>query len=79
MKIRNTWLYAVLSDKMKTKKSNYVLNPSLHWKPVQCSKQCCCSCMAELTEDKLGIMILYALKFVQFIVRDTSKKRITVV
>ena len=30
-------------------------------------------------EDKSGSMILYALKFIQFVVRDTNKKRITVV
>ena len=35
--------------------------------------------MPELTEDKLGCMILYALKFILFVFRDTSKKRITVV
>ena len=35
--------------------------------------------MPGLTEDKSGRMILYALKLIQFVVRDTSKKRITIV
>ena len=30
-------------------------------------------------EDKSGYMVLYALKLIQFVVGDTSKKRITVV
>ena len=38
-----------------------------------------CTCMPGLTEDKSGCMILYALKLIQFVVRDTSKDRITVV
>ena len=53
----------------------FVLNPSLHWKPVECSEQCCCTCMPGLMEDKSGCKILYALKLIQFVVRDTSKKR----
>ena len=32
--------------------SNFVLNPSPHWKPVECSQQCCCTCMPGLTKDK---------------------------
>ena len=40
------------------------------------SEQRCCTCMPRLTEDKLGCVILYALKLIQFVVRDTSKKRI---
>ena len=35
--------------------------------------------MPVITEDKSGCMILYALKFIQFVARDTSKKRVTVV
>ena len=35
--------------------------------------------MFELTEDMSGYVILYALKFIPFVVGDTSKKRITVV
>ena len=66
-------------DTLKTETSNFVLNPSLYWKPVECSQQCCYTCMPGLTEDKSGCMILYTLKPVQFVVRDTSKKRITVV
>ena len=30
--------------------------------------------MPGLTEDKLGCMILYALKLVQFVVREASKE-----
>ena len=50
----------------RDKQRNFVLNPSLHWKPVECSEQCCCTCMPRLTEDKSGCMILYGLKFIQF-------------
>ena len=71
--------HTVLIDTLKTETSNFVLNPSFHWKPVECFEQCCCTCMPELTEDKSGCMILYALKLIQFVVMDTSKKRITVV
>ena len=35
--------------------------------------------MPGLTEDKSGCMILYTLKFIQFVVRDTDEKRITAV
>ena len=52
---------------------------SLYWKLVECSEQCCCTCMPGLTEDKLGCIILHALKFIQFVVRDPSKKTIIVV
>ena len=34
--------------------------------------------MPGLTEDKSGCTILYALKLIQIVVRDSSKKRITV-
>ena len=37
---------------LKTETSNIVSNPSLHLKPVECSQQCCCTCMLGLTEDK---------------------------
>ena len=80
-KVRNIWWNTDLIDTLKTETSNFVLNPSLNWnwKPVECSEQCCCTCMPGLTEDKLGCMILYVLKFIQFVVRDTRKKRNTVV
>ena len=77
--VRNIRWYTVLIDTLKTETSNFVLNPSLHWKPVECSQQCCCTCMPGLTKDKSGCMILYALKLIQFVVRETSKERITVV
>ena len=77
-KVRNIRWRTVLIVTPKTETSNIVLNPSLHWKPVECSEQSCCTCMPGLTEDKSGCMILYALKLIQFVVRHTSKKRITV-
>ena len=66
-------------DILKTESSNFILNPSLHWKPVECSEQYCCTCLPGLVEGKSGCMILYALKLILFALRDTSKKRITVV
>ena len=78
-KVRNIWWHTVLIDTLKTETSNFVLKLSLHWKPVECSEQSCFTCMHGLTEDKSGCMILCALKLIQFVVRDTSKKRITVV
>ena len=74
-KVRNIrWhIVSVLIDSLKTETSNFALNPSLHLKPVECSEQCSCTCMPGLPEDKLGCMILYALKLIQFVVRDTSK------
>ena len=78
-KVRNIRWHTVLTDTLKAETSNFVLNHSLQWKPVECSGQCCCTCMPGLTEGKSGYMILYALKLLQYVVRDTSKKRITVV
>ena len=78
-KVRSIAWHTVLIDTLKTETSNFVLNPSLHWKPVEYSEQCCCTYMPGLMEDKSGCMILYALKLIQFVVRDTSKERITVV
>ena len=78
-KVRNVRWHTVLIDTLKTETSNCVLNASLHWKPVECSEQCCCTCMPGLTEDKSGCMVLCALKLIQFIVRDASKERISVV
>ena len=78
-KVRNIWWHNVLIDTLKTETSNFVLNPSLHWKPVECSAQCCCTCMPGFTENKEGCMILYALRRIEFVVRDISRKRITVV
>ena len=74
-KVPNIRWHTVLIDTLKTETSNFVLNPSLHWKPVECYEQCCFTCMPGLTED----MIVYVMKLIQFVVRDTSKKRITVV
>ena len=78
-KVRNIWWHTVLQYTLQTEASNFVLNPSLHWKPVGCSEQCYCTCMPGLTEDKSGCMILHALKLIQFVVKNTNKKRITVV
>ena len=58
----------------KVETGNLVLNPSHHWKPVECSEQCCCTCMPGLTKDKSGCMILYALRFVLFVVRDKKQE-----
>ena len=78
-KVRNISWHTVPIDTLKTETSNFVLNSSLHRKPVECSQHCCCTCMPGLMKDKSGCMILYALKLIQFVVRETSKERITVV
>ena len=65
--------HGVLRETLKVQASNFVLDPRFNWKPVECSKQCCSTHMPGLTEDYSGSMILYALKFIQFIVRETSK------
>ena len=57
----------------------FCIDPSLHWKPEESSEQCCCTYMPGLMEDKSGCMILYALKFFPFAVRDINMKRIAVV
>ena len=41
-KVRNKSWHAVLIDALKTETSNFVLNPSLHFKPVEGSEQSCC-------------------------------------
>ena len=79
MKVRNIRWHTVLIDTLKTETGNLVLNPSLHWKPVECSELCCSTYMPRLTKDKSCCMILHTLKLIQFVVRDTSKKRVTVV
>ena len=38
-KVRNKRWHTVLIDTLKTETSNFVLNPSLHWKPVECSQR----------------------------------------
>ena len=78
-KVRNIRWHTVLIDTLKTDKSNVVLNPSHHWKLVECSQQCCCTCIPGLTKEKSGCMILYVLKLIQFVVRETSKEIITIV
>ena len=78
-KVRSIRYHTVLVDTLKTETSNFVLDPSPHWKPVECFERCCCTCMPGLTEDKSSYMILCALKLIQFVIRDTSKKGITVV
>ena len=45
MKVRNIRWHTVLIGTLKTETSNFALYPSLHWKPVECSEQCCCTCM----------------------------------
>ena len=36
-KVRNIRWHTVLIDTLKIETSNFVLNPSLHWKAVECS------------------------------------------
>ena len=74
-RIRNTWWHTVPIDTPKIQTNNFEWNPSLQWEP----EHCYCTCMPGLTENKSGCMIFYALKLIQLVVRDTSKKRITVV
>ena len=38
-KVRKTWWHTVLIDTLKTETSNFALDPSLYWKPVECSEQ----------------------------------------
>ena len=38
-KVRNVRWHNILIDTLKTDTSNVVLNPSLHWKPVECFEQ----------------------------------------
>ena len=78
-KVRNIKWNTVLIDTLKTETSNIELNPRPNWKPVECCEQCCCTCIPGLTNCKSGCMILYAAKLIQFVARDTSKKRMTVV
>ena len=74
-------MVAYCSDRYtENRGKQFVLNPpSLHWKPVECSEQCCSTYMPGLRKGKSGCMIWYALKFIQFVFRDTSMKIITVV
>ena len=41
---------------------------------MECSEQCCCTCMPGLMEDKLACMSLYALKLIQFVVRNIGQQ-----
>ena len=74
-KARNIRWHTVLIDTLKTETSNFVLNPRFLWKPVECPEQRCCTDMPGLTD----CMFLHALRHIQFVVRDTSKKIITIV
>ena len=38
-KVRKIWWHTVLTNASKTETSNFVLNLSLHWKPVECFEQ----------------------------------------
>ena len=78
-KVRNTWWHTVLIGTLKTETSSLCIIPSLLWKPVECSEQHRCTCISRLTGEKSGCMVLYALKLIQFVVRNTSKMRIIVV
>ena len=50
-KVRNVRCHTVLKDTLKTETSNF----SLHWKPVECSQQCCCTCMPGLYKGQVGL------------------------
>ena len=68
-KVRETWWLSVLLEILKSQASKCVLDPSFYWKPVTFSEQRGCTHMPALAGDKSGCMILYALKFVQCVVR----------
>ena len=38
-KVRNIRWHTVLTETLKTEINNFVLNPSIPWKPVECSEQ----------------------------------------
>ena len=59
-KVRKIRWHTVRIDTLKTETSNFVLNPSLHWKPMECSQECCYTFMPGLTKDKLGCMTVCA-------------------
>ena len=71
-KVRNICRHIVMEETLKTKASNFVLNFSLHWKPVKYSERRCCFVMNELPEDMSGCMIVCALNFMHLVVRETS-------
>ena len=68
-KVRKVRWHGVMTETLKTQASNFVMDPHFNWKPVECSKQWCCTHMPGLTEDYSSSMILYVLKFIQFVVR----------
>ena len=72
-KVRKVRWHGVVRETLKAQASNFVLDPRFNWKPVECSKQWCSTHMPGFTEDYSGSMVLYALKFIQFVVWETSK------
>ena len=52
-KVRNIRWHTVLIDTPKTETSNFVLNPSLHWKPVRIIARCDAR-VALLTRERAG-------------------------
>ena len=56
----------ILKDTLKTDTSNFVVDPCLYWKPMECSEQWCCSRMPGLTEDKSDCTFLHAQKIIHF-------------
>ena len=73
MKVRKERRHGLVRETLKAQASNFVLDPRFNWKPVECSQRRCCTHMPGLTEDYSGSMILYALKFIQFVVGEASK------
>ena len=46
-----------MAETLKTKANSFVLDPGCNWKPVECSKLSCCTCIPRLTEHNSGSMI----------------------
>ena len=69
-KVRKIRLHGVMTETLKTKGSNFALDPGFNWKLVECFKQQCCTHVRRTIWS--CCMILYALKFIQFVVRETS-------
>ena len=59
-KVRNIWWHTVLIDQLRTETSNFILNPSLHWKPVECSEQC--HVCHEIFRNQLSMIVIWIKK-----------------
>ena len=70
-KVRKIRWHGVMTETLKAKTSNFVLDPGFNWKPVERSDQCCCTQIPGFTKDNSSSMILYTLGFIQFVFRET--------